>query len=57
VLLGADADDVVERGAERALADSGDAAQFGNGHRFPQVLAEERVDASDDLVARHVMES
>ena len=53
VLLRADADDVVERGAQRPFADPRDAAQVRHGDRFAEVVAQERVNTSDDLRVRH----
>ena len=57
MLFRTDTDDVMERCAKRALTDSGDAAQFGDGDRLPQVAAEELVDAGDDFGARHMMDN
>ena len=52
VLLRTDADDVVERRAQRALADAGHAAQIGDGDRFAEVVAQERQHTGDDVWTR-----
>ena len=57
VLLRTDADDVVERSAQRALTDPGDAAQFGDSYRLSEVVAKELVDAGDDLMTRDVVDN
>ena len=52
VSLRAQAEDVVERGAQRALADARHPAQLGDRHRLAEVVAQKLHDAGNEFPAR-----